>query len=61
MTISPARIAQIERRYEEAEAAMARPDLDAQAFVRLSKEDAELVPVVSAALGAPPVPRTRFM
>lgn len=49
MTISPARIAQIERRYEEAEAAMARPDLDAQAFVRLSKEYAELEPVVKAA------------
>ena len=49
MTISAARIAQIERRYEEAEAAMARPDLDAQAFVRLSKEYAELEPVVKAA------------
>ncbi len=49
MIISPARIAQIERRYEEAEAAMARPDLDAQAFVRLSKEYAELEPVVKAA------------
>ena len=49
MTISAARIAQIERRYEEAEAAMARPDLDAQAFVRLSKEYAELEPVVKVA------------
>lgn len=27
MNISPATISQIERRYEEAEAAMARPDL----------------------------------
>ncbi|MGD9810828.1 MAG: peptide chain release factor 1 [Sphingobium sp.] len=49
MTISPARIAQIERRYEEAEAAMARPDLDPAEFVKLSKEYAELEPVVKAA------------
>ncbi len=49
MKISPTRIAQIERRYEEAEAAMARPDLAAEEFVRLSKEYAELEPVVKAA------------
>jgi len=49
MQISPTRIAQIERRYEEAEAAMARPDLAAEEFVRLSKEYAELEPVVKAA------------
>jgi peptide chain release factor 1 len=47
--ISPARIAQIERRYEEVEATMARPDLDPADFVRLSKEYAELEPVVKAA------------
>ena len=54
MTISPARIAQIEARFEEVQASMARPDLDPQAFVRLSKEYAELEPVVKAAraLGA---------
>ena len=49
MQISPTRIAQIERRYEEAEAAMARPDLAPEEFVRLSKEYAELEPVVKAA------------
>jgi peptide chain release factor 1 len=49
MKISPARIAQIERRFEEAQAAMARPDLDPADFVRLSKEYAELEPVVKAA------------
>ena len=49
MNISPATISQIERRYEEAEAAMARPDLDAAEFVKLSKEYAELEPVVKAA------------
>ncbi|MDQ4420405.1 peptide chain release factor 1 [Sphingobium sp. DEHP117] len=49
MKISPATISQIERRYEEAEAAMARPDLDAAEFVKLSKEYAELEPVVKAA------------
>ena len=49
MKISPATISQIERRYEEAEAAMARPDLDAAEFVKLSKEYAELEPVVRAA------------
>ncbi|MBB6123940.1 peptide chain release factor 1 [Sphingobium subterraneum] len=49
MTISPARIAQIEARFEEVQASMARPDLDPQEFVRLSKEYAELEPVVKAA------------
>tara|TARA_R110000782_G_scaffold49622_2_gene107876 strand:- start:8237 stop:9313 length:1077 start_codon:yes stop_codon:yes gene_type:complete len=49
MKISPATIAQIERRYEEAQAGMARPDLAAEEFVRLSKEYAELEPVVKAA------------
>ena len=49
MKISPATISQIERRYEEAQAAMARPDLDATEFVKLSKEYAELEPVVRAA------------
>ncbi|TNE39214.1 MAG: peptide chain release factor 1 [Sphingomonadales bacterium] len=49
MQISPDRIAQIERRYDEAQAAMARPDLDPAEFVKLSKEYAELEPVVKAA------------
>ncbi|MEZ5656311.1 MAG: peptide chain release factor 1 [Sphingobium sp.] len=49
MKISPARISQIERRFEEAQAAMARPDLDPADFVKLSKEYAELEPVVKAA------------
>ena len=49
MKISPATISQIERRYEEAEAAMARPDLEPSEFVKLSKEYAELEPVVRAA------------
>lgn len=49
MIISPARIAQIERRFDEAQAGMARPDLDAQEFVKLSKEYAELEPVVKSA------------
>ncbi len=49
MTISPATIAQIERRYEEAQAGMARPGLSAEEFVKLSKEYAELEPVVNAA------------
>jgi len=49
MKISPARISQIERRFEEVQAAMARPDLDPADFVKLSKEYAELEPVVKAA------------
>ena len=47
--ISPSRIAQIERRFDEAQAGMSRPDLDAQEFVKLSKEYAELEPVVKSA------------
>ena len=49
MHISPDRIAQIERRFEEAEAAMARPDLAPAEFVQLSKDYAEMEPVVKAA------------
>lgn len=49
MRISPEHIAQIERRYEEAEAAMARSDLAPDEFVKLSREYAELEPVVKAA------------
>jgi len=49
MTISPAKIAQIERRFEEVQASMARPDLDPAEFVKLSKEYAELEPVVKVA------------
>ncbi len=48
-TISPERIAQILRRQEEVQAQMARPDLDPVEFVRLSKDYAELEPVVKAA------------
>jgi len=49
MKISPAKIAQIERRFEEVQASMARPDLDPAEFVKLSKEYAELEPVVKVA------------
>jgi peptide chain release factor 1 len=49
MHISPERIAQIERRHDEVQASMARPDLPAEEFVRLSKEYAELEPVARAA------------
>jgi len=48
-TISPDRIAAILRRQEEVQAQMARPDLDPTEFVRLSKDYAELEPVVRAA------------
>jgi peptide chain release factor 1 len=48
-TISPDRIAQILARRDEVQAAMARPDLDPQEFVRLSKDYAELEPVARAA------------
>lgn len=47
--ISPDRIAAILRRQEEVQAQMARPDLDPAEFVRLSKDYAELEPVVKAA------------
>jgi len=49
MQISPDRIAAILRRQEEVQAQMARPDLDPAEFVRLSKDYAELEPVVRAA------------
>ena len=49
ITISPERIAQIEARRDEVQANMARPNLDPQDFVRLSKEYAELEPVARAA------------
>ena len=49
MQISPDRIAAILRRQEEVQAQMARPDLDPAEFVRLSKDYAELEPVVKAA------------
>ncbi|MBB5987702.1 peptide chain release factor 1 [Sphingobium lignivorans] len=48
-TVSPDRIAAILRRQEEVQAQMARPDLDPAEFVRLSKDYAELEPVVTAA------------
>lgn len=49
MQIAPERIAAILRRQEEVQAQMARPDLDAAAFVRLSRDYAELEPVARAA------------
>src|SRR5690606_12849959 len=49
VAISPDRIAAILRRQEEVQAAMARSDLDPAAFVRLSKDYAELEPVTKAA------------
>ncbi len=48
-TIPDARIAQIEARRDELSAAMARPDLAAEAFVQLSKDYAEIEPVARAA------------
>ena len=48
-TISPERIAAILRRLEDVQAQMARPDLDPQVFVQLSKDYAELEPVARAA------------
>ncbi len=48
-TISPDRIAAILRRQDEVQAAMARPDLPPDQFVQLSKDYAELEPVVQAA------------
>jgi peptide chain release factor 1 len=47
--ISAARIAQIEARRDELQAAMSAPDLAPEAFVRLSKEYAEVEPVAAAA------------
>jgi peptide chain release factor 1 len=50
MTRIPAeRIAQIEARRDELQAAMSARDLDPQAFVKLSKEYAEVEPVAEAA------------
>ena len=49
MIISPERIAQIERRHADLAAQMGNPDLSADKFVQLSKDYAELTPVVTAA------------
>ncbi|WCT73139.1 peptide chain release factor 1 [Sphingomonas naphthae] len=48
-TIPPDRIAQIEARRDELAASMARPDLAADQFVKLSKDYAEIEPVAQAA------------
>ena len=48
-TISPARIAQIEARRDELANAMAAPGLGAEAFVKLSRDYAEVEPVAQAA------------
>jgi peptide chain release factor 1 len=48
-SIPPERIAQIEARREELQAAMSARDLDPQAFVKLSKDYAEIEPVAAAA------------
>jgi peptide chain release factor 1 len=47
--ISPARIAAIEARRDELQAAMARPDLASDQFVKLSRDYAEIEPVAVAA------------
>jgi peptide chain release factor 1 len=49
MIISPERIAQIERRHADLAAQMGNPSLAADRFVQLSKDYAELTPVVAAA------------
>jgi peptide chain release factor 1 len=49
MIISAERIAQIERRHTDLAAQMGNPDLAADKFVQLSKDYAELTPVVEAA------------
>ncbi len=49
MIISPERIAQIERRHADLASQMGNPDLAADKFVQLSKDYAELTPVVEAA------------
>ena len=49
MIISPERIGQIERRHADIAAQMGNPDLPADKFVQLSKDYAELTPVVEAA------------
>ena len=48
-SITAERIAAIEARKEELQAAMSAPDLPADAFVRLSKDYAEILPVAEAA------------
>ena len=47
--ISAERIAAIEARREELQQAMSAGDLDPQAFVKLSKDYAEVEPVAAAA------------
>ncbi len=49
MIISPERIAQIERRHADIAARMGNPELPPTEFVQLSKDYAELTPVVDAA------------
>jgi peptide chain release factor 1 len=49
MIISPDRIAQLERRHADLAAQMGNPALAADKFVQLSKDYAELTPVVEAA------------
>jgi peptide chain release factor 1 len=49
MTISPARIAQIEARRDELQNAMAAPNLATDQFVKLSRDYAEIEPVAAAA------------
>ena len=49
MIISPERIAQLERRHADLAAQMGNPSLAADKFVQLSKDYAELSPVVEAA------------
>ena len=48
-SIPPERIAQIERRHADLAAQMGNPDLASDRFVQLSKDYAELTPVVEAA------------
>ena len=52
VSITPDRIAAIEARRDELQAAMARGDLPSDQFVRLSKDYAELEPVAEAAVGS---------
>ena len=49
ISIPPERIAQIERRHADLAAQMGNPDLPSDKFVALSKDYAELTPVVAAA------------
>jgi peptide chain release factor 1 len=49
VSITPERIAAIEARHHELQATMARGDLAAEQFVRLSRDYAELEPVAAAA------------